>query len=44
MQLLCELQKLILFLLQRGTMDFNVYIGNLFIPSLEFYNDEKIDF
>ncbi|XP_026825869.1 uncharacterized protein LOC105287178 isoform X4 [Ooceraea biroi] len=29
------IQKLILFLLQRGVIDFNVNVGRLFIPSLE---------
>jgi len=29
------IQKLILFLLQRSTIDFNVNVGSLFIPSLE---------
>jgi len=30
-----QIQKLILFLLQRGTIDFNVNVASLFIPSLE---------
>jgi len=30
-----RVQKLILFLLQKGSTDFKVNIGGLFIPSLE---------
>ncbi|KAH0945583.1 hypothetical protein HN011_004410 [Eciton burchellii] len=30
-----QIQKLILFLLQRGVRDFNVNVGKLFVPSLE---------
>jgi len=30
-----HIQKLILFLLQKGYRDFNVNVGGLFVPSIE---------